>query len=155
MNAEQEVSRLIRLIVDKVQPGEDFASSEHFNDLSSALDYFVPAVLSEVYPEWKRESLDGIVPYYARVTGKREVEIFGLCVLILDGRAAPIHLQLQVAPSTDELCWMECRLGELQEERLQRTPGDQLNVAMKRLYCLERGADDIVWVYKVTFGQKC
>jgi len=155
MNAEQEVSRLVRLIVGKAQPGEDFAASEHFDVLSIALDFFIPAVLSEVYPEWKRGSLDGIIPYYARVTGQREIEIFGLCILILDQRTTPIHLRLQVSPAIDEVCWMECRLGEMQKEQMTRIPYDELNVAMKRLYRLECGADDIIWAYKVTFGQKC
>ena len=44
------------------------------------LEFFLPAVLREVYPEWEWESLDGFYPLFARKAGEREVELWGFCI---------------------------------------------------------------------------
>ena len=106
----------------------------------SGLEFFIPQVLAEIHPEWKHESLDGFYPVVARKTGEGEAEIFGLCILISDQTTTPFHLRLQSSPSSDEVSWLECRLGEAGEHGMVRTP---LATHLKQLIALEgkRGSD--------------
>ena len=121
----------------------------------SGLEFFLPQqVLSEIYPEWNHESLDGILPLVARKTGDGEADIFGLCIIISDQSLTPLHVRLQVAASTDEVSWLESRLGEQGKHGMVRTPYESSSAVAKRLYALDGKADLIDWVYKVTFGHR-
>ena len=91
----------------------------------------------------------------ARKTGAGQAEIFGLCIIISDQTLTPLHVQLQVAVSADEISWLECRLGERGEQRMVRTPYKYRNAITKRFFLMEGKADQIEWVYKVTFGHRC
>lgn len=152
--AEQNAIRSFRIILANQSSGAPIEDSEEFQQALGALEFFVPEVLSELHPEWRWESLDGIIPVVARKTGDREVEIFGLCILISDGASAPIHLRLQIAPSQDEVVWLECQLGEKGPKGMIRQPTKPLDSALKRLYLLDGKTDLIDWLYKVTFGEK-
>lgn len=121
----------------------------------SALEFFVPEILKEIHPEWKYESLDGILPVVARKTGETQVEIFGQCILISDQTLAPIHLRVQVTPAGDEISWLEIKLGELSKHGMVRTPYNSPDAIIKKVYGPpEKNADLFDWAYKVTFGVK-
>jgi hypothetical protein len=152
--AEQIVSQSLRAVLADLPNGASIADTEQFRVFLTRFQWFLPEVLVEVYPEWNRESLDGVVPLVARKPREGEAEIFGLCILISDQTVTPLHLHLEIAPSVDEISWLECRLGERGENGMVRTPYDSLNTAAKRLYRLECRHDRIDWVYKVTFGDK-
>ncbi len=149
--AELSVSRSLRAVLVDLPNGASISDSEQFREVLCGLEYFLPEVLGEIHPEWHRESLDGIIPLVARKTRAGEAEIFGLCIIISDQTLTPLHVHLQVAASADEISWLECRLGERGEQGMVRTPYESLS---KRLYALEGKADQIEWVYKVTFGHR-
>jgi hypothetical protein len=151
---EQRLSRSLRSILADLPNGESLPDSEQFREVLTGLEWFIPVVLAEIYREWNFQGLDGVVPVQARKTGEGEVEIFGLCILICDQTLAPLHLRLQVAASGAEVSWLECRLGERGEHGMVRTPYDALGAAAKRLHALQGRAEQIAWVYKVTFGDR-
>lgn len=128
--------------------------SEELQQALGALEIFVPEVLGELHPEWRGESLDGIIPVVARQTGDGEIEIFGLSFLISDDSLTPIHLRLQIALTLDEVVWLECRLGERGPKGMIRRPAEHLDAALKQLYLLDGNADQIDWAYTATFGEK-
>jgi hypothetical protein len=150
--AEQIVSRSLRALVADVPVGGDLAASEQLAELSSALEYFVPEMLAEVYPDFC-EGLDGVYPAFARKSGEREAEVFGLCILIADQTLTPLHLRLQACPSQDEISWMECRLGEKRNGEMVRIPYPAHGMA-KHLHALQGRLDSVDWAYKVTFGSR-
>jgi hypothetical protein len=133
--------------------GETTADSEEFRFVLSGLGFFLPGqVLNQVYPNF--ESLDGIWSLVARKTGDGKMEILGLCTLMSDQCVTPIHIRLQVARRTDEISWLECRLGERGKHGMIRTPYDRADSLAKRLYLLDGKPELIDWVYKVTFGER-
>jgi hypothetical protein len=69
--AEQIVSRSLRAILSDLADGASIAEGEQFREFLTGLEYFVPEVLSEVYPEWRKESLDGFYPLVAKKTRER------------------------------------------------------------------------------------
>jgi hypothetical protein len=152
--SEEITSRDLRAVLADLPIGAAIAESDQFREVLSGIEYFLPEVLGEVYPEWNRESLDGVIPLVARKTNDAEAEIFGLCIIISDQTVTPLHLHLQVAVANDEISWLECRLGERGRHGMVRTPYDSLNAAAKRLHALEWRVDRIDWVYKVTFGER-
>jgi hypothetical protein len=149
--SEEQVSRAVRTILASAPQRVNIADSDHLGQsLLPGLEFFIPEVLRELYPEWDQESLDGIIPIVARQSGE-EVELFGLCVIISDQTLTPIHLGLQVSSTSDEVSWLECRLGERGEHGMVRWPYEAVE---KRLHSLEGREDKIDWVYKVTYGQR-
>ena len=152
-SAEQRISCSLRALLAGLLDGASISASEQFREILSFLNFFLPhQVLSEIYPEWNQESLDGILPILARKTRDGETEILGLCIIISDQTLTPIHVRLQVAASNDEISWLECRLGQRGKDGMVRTPYDSLSAVARRLCALDGRPDLIDWVYKVTFG---
>ncbi len=157
MTLEENISRALRLCLDGLPIAASIAETAGFRDVLSALEYFIPAVLGEIHPEWLRdEGLDGVIPVLARKTAEHDAELFGLCILIADQTLAPFHLRMQISDDCDEVNWLECRLGERGSNGMIRTPYDSPDNFSKKLYSLALldKADAIDWVYKVTFGER-
>jgi hypothetical protein len=151
--AEIITSQALRSILVELPIGSTIDDSEKLQLALSGLEWFVSEVLREIHPEWN-ESLDAIYPHYARKSGEREVEILGLCYLLSDHTMASIDLRLQLFRATDAVSWLELRLGEKGENGMVRLPyGSNVSI-YKRLHDLNRRAENIDWVYKVTFGKK-
>lgn len=154
-SVEQRLSRSIGQILADLPNGATIADSEHLQKVLSELEYFIPEVLRELHPEWKHESLDGIIPLVARKTNEGEAEFLGECILITDQTLTPLHLRVQVTPAGDGISWLELRLGELSQHGMVRTPYASASTTPKRLYkLLEQGPDAISWAYKVKFGDR-
>lgn len=117
----------------------------------SGFEYFIPEVLLELYPDWKYESLDGVVPLVAQKIGEREALFFGLSYLITDQKLAPILIQLQILETEDCVNWLECRIGEKGPHGMQRWPNRAFEKQLRRL---EGKQDQIDWAYWITFGEK-
>jgi len=150
---EEIVCRSLRTLLKGVPIGGSVADSGNLQDLLSGLEFFIPEVFGELNRDWDDE-LDGFIPVMARKTANQEVEIFGLCILITDQTLTPIHLQLQISPTSDEVSWLQCRLGERGEQGMVRLPYGSRNRAAKRLYAFEGKEDMIDWVYKIIIGQR-
>ena len=152
--AEEHASRSLRTILARLPTGASIDGSEEIQSALGGLEFFLPAVLREVYAEWDRESLDGFYPLFARKTGEREVELLGFCILISDQTLTPIHLRLQLSPTADEVSWLELRLGDSGANGMVRLPYPTEHTIYKLLHALRARADTIAWVYEVTFGEK-
>ena len=153
--AERALGKAFRSILNSLPTGADIQDWDELRDVSTGLEYFIPEVLSEIYSEWDYECLDGIHPQVARKTGEREVEIFGLCDLMSDQTQTPIHAKLQVSAFQDEITWLECKLGQMDETGIMvRKPFGPLDKEWKRLFLLEGRDDAINWVYQVTYGRR-
>src|SRR5579872_2080468 len=137
--AEALVAKSLRLVLRDQSVGadlhnQDIGDSEPYRDLMVGLDGFIPEVLQEIHAEWKEDSLDGIYHFVTRKTGQREVNIFGLCMLLSDQTLTPIHVRLQIDASEDIVRWMECCLGEKGDRGLVRISCSRMNDAFKRMY---------------------
>jgi hypothetical protein len=175
--AERVVTNVLSAILSGVPDGCDISHCEPFAELLAALEGFILQVLREAQPEWEHESLDGVLPVFARKTRDGEVEILGLCILISDQTLSPFHLRLELAASGEEISWLECRLGERstlgtksnilmwQLERRLNKLGQKLEEGMlqtpygsskatKRLHALRGDPAEIEWFYKVAFGER-
>ena len=150
---EEMLSRSLRPILADLPNGAEIVDSEPFREVMSSLEFFITFALAEIYPEWNRECLDGVLSLVAHKTGEAEAEILGLGFLESDHALTPLHLRLQLDPSHDEVSWFECSLGERGHHGMVRTPYGSLK-AVKRLYALDARADLIDWVYKVSFGRR-
>ena len=151
---EQRLSRSLRAVLADLPVGASVPDSEQYREVLTALQYFIPVVLGELYREWTFQGLDDVVPVEARKAGEGEVEIFGVCCIVCDQTLTPLHVHLQVAASDDEISWLECRLGERGQGGMVRKPYGFLGEMTKRLRRLDGRVDLIDWVYKVTFGER-
>jgi hypothetical protein len=151
---EQKLSRSLRLVLADLRNGASVPDSEQFREVLTSLQYFIPVILGEIHREWKFWGLDDVLPTKARRTGEGEIEIFGLCCFVSDQTLTPVHLYLQVSTSTDEVSWLECKLGESGENGMLRTPWPSSSAMSKLLYTLKGREETIEWVYKVTCGDR-
>jgi hypothetical protein len=151
---EELTSRYLRAILAELPTGAIIDDSADFRHALTGLEWFLPGMLAEVHAEWTGQSLDGIYPHVGRKTGEQEAEILGLCCFMSDQKLTPIHLHLQLSSTTDEISWLELRLGEKGRHGMVRRPYPIEASIHKRLHALAQRADRIEWVYKVTFGQR-
>jgi hypothetical protein len=126
------------------------SDTPHLKSVCSALEHYLPAVLREVHAEWRHESLDGVFCELACKTGRREIELAGLCILISDQTLTPYHVRLRVAEA-DEIEWLDCRLGEIRNGKMVRIPYGYGPASRGKLWAAYR-LDRIEWRYHVGFG---
>jgi hypothetical protein len=149
--AEENLSRSLRSILGQISNNAPIEDSEQRREFLLGLEFFLPGVLREIHPEWRWESLDGVIPYVARKTGNLEAEFIGHYILITDQSHTPIHLRLQLAPDVDEVSWLELKLGEKGDNGQIQRPYPP---TFKRVAAVKDRTDSIDWVYKVGFGQR-
>ena len=151
---EEKTAQLVRSLLEGKEVGSSLYLPGNEIGESNPLDWFVDSAIGEVYENddiWRRECLDGVYPELMSKRGEREIEIFGVCVLITDQSLVPVHLRMQIAADTDEITWLECRLGEKGREGLIR---DSRSCAFKRIYAMNGNPDAIEWYYAVTYGER-
>src|SRR5665213_2039271 len=147
LRAEVLLSSSLRGILAQGTTGSEIEGSVQFRDVFAGLEYFLPKVLGELYPEWRaRESLDGFLPYCVRKLGDHELEFIGHCILITDQTTTPIYFRLQLALEEDEVTWLELKLGERGENGMVRRPYRN-PPSLGRIAPLKDGIDAIDWVY--------
>ncbi len=150
---EQVVSMSLRAIIADLAKGSTITESGLAQDLLLGLQWFIPIIICEIHPEFS-DSLDGIQLTVARKTGENEAELFGLCCFISDQALAPLHLRIRLVAFEDKISWFECRFGEREGGRMRRAPYRMLKAEQRRLQLLDAAADQIDWVYRVTFGER-
>lgn len=128
-----------------------FTETADYRRLISALNFFIPEVLVEIYPEWKYRALDDLVPRKARRTGEWKAMLFGLCYLMTNQRLVPVYLRVQIQESMDRVNWFECRVGEQGPHGMLTRTNRTLE---KQLMRLQGQEDQIDWAYWVTYGEK-
>ncbi|MEX0642534.1 MAG: hypothetical protein WD468_07525 [Pirellulales bacterium] len=150
---EETIARRLRDLLGQFSVGDQITYNDEVRDALVCLEYFVTEVIRERHPEWKHESLDGILPFVMRKTAVLEIELIGNCILITDQSLTPVHFRIQVAKDQDEICWMECRLGERTNGEMKRIPY-AINPRMGPLLNVAGDVNAMDWYYAVTFGRK-
>lgn len=146
---EQQLARSLRDACDKAPIGGDISRSDAFQVVTSALEFYLPAVLREIHACWKYESLDGVLHELAVKTGARQVEIAGLCILISDQTLTPFHVRLRYSADVDEIEWLDCRLGEVRGDTMVRVPYNAFPAGVRRV---PDRLNSIEWKFHVGFG---
>ena len=151
---ERRIARALRALLEDVAPGGALPETIHMIMVLNYLEYFLPAVLSQVHPYWKGESLDGFFLSETKKLGHEKAELRGMCILISDQALTPFHIQMQLSASADEIAWMECQLGKRGDGAggMERIPWSRWNGHTHAL--LEDALKPIDWAYVVTFGEK-
>lgn len=70
--------------------------------ICASLERFIPAELSQQYPEWRAESLDGIFVARATKTGPKAAEFAGAGILISDQTLTPLLAELELTRRQDQ-----------------------------------------------------
>jgi hypothetical protein len=146
--AELYASRDLRAILEPLSAGASIEDSADFRDAQIALEFFLPSELG-----WQHEAFDAFRFAIARKVGPDEAEFVGLALLISDQSWTPIHLRLRLAPGSDRIAAMDCRVGEPGDGRsgLLRIPYGSRSV--DRFLCrLPVRVDSIQWVYRVVWS---
>jgi hypothetical protein len=151
--AEEIASRELRNVLSRAAIGGDIGQFAEFREILSALEWFLSEVLDEAHREWEHECLDGFRIASAGKTGDGEAELIGHGILLRDSSITPFHLRLQVALQTDEVSWLELKLGERDGDGVARRPWRR-STSPRRVGALIDSVDTIDWVYKVTYGQR-
>lgn len=83
-------------------------------DICYSLELFIPGVLRQRYPEWEKESLDGLFVARATKMGSAAAELIGTCILISDQTVTPFRLDLNVSQEgdSDAVTAVRVMLGE-------------------------------------------
>lgn len=146
---ETELAVDLRALLHDVEAGGGIPDTPSLRSVLSTLEAYFPAVLREIHPEWRHESLDGVFCELGRKIGDREVEFAGLCLLITDLTLTPYHVRLRLARDTDEIEWLDCRLGEIRNGQLVRIP---YNAYAGGRFSVAGRLQSIAWKYHVGFG---
>jgi hypothetical protein len=151
-NLEEQTAQSLRSLLDSLPLG-NIENSERLRDFLACLEFFLPVVLAEVYPHWKNESMDGLFPEVSRKIAAGEGEFVGMCFLMDDQSPVPYHVRARVSASSDEIEWMECKLGESGSGRggMVRSP-DQYSE--KRIFTMLSRPEMIDWAFKAMFGDR-
>jgi hypothetical protein len=152
--AERRIARALRALLEGVEPGGALGETIQLLVVLGGLEYFLPQVLAEVYPHWKKGSLDGFFVSEAKKLADNQAELRGVCLLISDQSITPFHVQIQLSTSADEIEWMECRLGKRGEGAggMERVPWSRWKGHTYSF--LQDSLKPTGWAYAVTFGQK-
>jgi hypothetical protein len=155
--AEETASSRFRALLEGMPIGAAILDGQPLRDALRPLEHYIPKVLREIHPEWEDESIDGIFPYLVTKTGDNEAEIIGLCILLSDQSLVLLHLRFRLATRTDEICWMECRLGQAGPRGMVRTPYESI-MSPYKLWAkhsdLRAASDQLEWAYHVAFGNR-
>ncbi len=150
MGDDEEVARAIWSLLASREYGASLDQhSDDFRALCRTLEFFVPAVLSEVYDFWRGESLDAFRIALARKSGPSSAELLGLCLLISDQSWTPFEFLVGITPTGKTIETLTLRVGEPGSGKggLLRMPWGSPGVDRFASHLLERRAD-IAWVFE-------
>ena len=111
--AEEILNRCLRTVLTPLSTGDSIEESDGFSPFQVALTRVVPNTLAEVYDYWRYEGLDGFRFAVARKLGPEEAEFVGLCLLVGSQAWIPLHFRLRIAPESDHIDWLDCKVGDL------------------------------------------
>jgi hypothetical protein len=151
---EKIASRCLRAILAPLSAGDAIEDSDDFSDFQSAMERVIPSILEGEYQWWRYESLDGFQFAIARKVGPEEAEFFGLCLLISDQTWTPLCLRLRIAPQSENIEWLVCRLGESGTGNgdMVRTPYGSYRETTRLLRSVVDRLETIEWAYTITRG---
>lgn len=148
----------MQLAAELKQLLDGMPANSHFEvppsaDVCHSLELFLPRTLRVQYPEWEKESLDGIFVARATKTGARTAEFVGTCILISDQTVTPFSVELDVAGPQGPVTVLSLNLGEPGTGPLGISgPVANSKDAQRLLACLLDRIDDIAWSYVLQTG---
>lgn len=150
---EEVLAQRLRAVLARAAVGKALDQGDELREMLSALEWYLPCVLEEIHAYWKNESLDGVLCSKLTRTGPTSAELLGICILMNDQTIVPAHVRLRLSKTTDEIEWLECRLGERGNGAggMIRHPYDQ---SIQRQLCvISRNINAFDWACAVTYGQ--
>jgi hypothetical protein len=124
-------------------------------NICCSLELFIPEVLRQRFPEWEKESLDGIFVARATKTGSGAAELMGTCILISDQTVTPFLVELELSQKADSNAVRPIRLmlGEPGSGAL-RISGPPCNSpdAQRLLGSLVDRINKVPWSYALRLG---
>lgn len=132
---------------------EGLAVGSHFEvppsaDICYCLELFLPRCLRDRYPEWDKESLDGIFVARATKIGPTTAEFVGSCILISDQTVTPFAAEIETAGAGSSVIIRRLRLGEPGTGRLGISgPPVNSKDAQRLLASIGERIDDVEWSY--------
>lgn len=151
--AERFLAASLREILAPLAIGQDIEDSDSLRSALGSLDFFLPEVLVEIHAEWKWESLDEVIPLRVRKPGDRELELWGLAIVISDQTVVPLHLNLRLDAERDQIVWLECEMMADEPPSLRRAPYRAHRSMLNHLANLRHNPEQIAWVYRVAYGE--
>lgn len=148
---EQKVAHCLRAVCQQMTDQEKLPQTAELRELTVSLEFYMPVVLREVHPFWRKKSLDGLYHEVAIKTAPRQVEFAGRCILISDQTVTSYHVELRVAAAGDLIEWIDCRVGETRNDVMVRVPYDG-GSGLKQIPPLGDRLDSIEWHFHVGFG---
>jgi hypothetical protein len=146
---ESQLASELRELVRRVPIGSQFTVPPSV-DLCSSLELFLPELLRRRYPEWVKESLDGIFVARARKTGPAAVQLVGTCILISDQTVTPFLVDLELSSMADSVAAFRVLLGEPGGGPLGISgPKCNSSDAKRLLATLTDRLDGVAWSYMV------
>ena len=149
--AEEIAGRCLRSVTNALADGDQIEESEDFEELQSALERFLPALLRETYPaQWRHAAFDGFRLAVARKTGPSEAELIGLGLLISDQTWTPFQIRLRAAPGIDGVSSVRCNVGDggASGSGMTRLPYGASKVD-KLLFSVSERPQDIAWAFSI------
>lgn len=148
---EQLASRSLRSVLADLQEGDLVPDSSSFREFLLALTRFLPQVLAEIHEEWKGRGIDDVFSALANKIGPECIEVLGLYCQLSDMQFRPLHCRIQLAPSVDEISWIECRMGDNNHDPF---PYRSENALQRKLRLLPKQVGGIAWMYEITYGAR-
>jgi hypothetical protein len=156
-NMYRELSRLeaivaseLNALIKNISVGSTL-NVEPSANLLSALELYIPQLLSRQYSEWEKESLDGFFLANAQKIGSESAEFSGLCILISDQTVTPVFIGLALTKSRDSIASYQVFLGEPGGGRLgiSGPPCNSAN-SHRLLETINARLSNIHWSYVIT-----
>jgi hypothetical protein len=120
-------------------------------NLLSALERYIPQLLSREYPEWEYESLDGFLLSNAQKIGSETAEFSGLCILIDDQTVTSVFIRLALNANHNSIASYQVFLGESGGGHLGISGPPYNSPKTHRLLdTIGARLNNICWLYKIT-----
>ncbi|GGJ19399.1 hypothetical protein [Deinococcus roseus] len=149
LSLETRIAAELTACLEQTAVGAEF-KVEPAADLSSALEFYLPQLLSQHHSEWEWESLDGVLTTSAIKLDADTAELSGMCILISDQTVTPFFIRLQLSSSHDSIAAYRVLLGEPGGGRLGISgPICTSDRAQILLITLKERLQNIRWVYRI------
>jgi len=139
----------LRGLLDGLSVGSLFEVSPSA-DICYCLELFLPRSLRDQYPEWEKESLDGVFVARATKTGTATAEFVGTAILISDQTVTPFAVELGIPDAGGPVAVRRLNLGEPGSGSLGISgPPTNSKDAQRLLACLLDRIDEVEWSYSL------
>ena len=149
---ETKICNHLRCLLSSVSIGSEISESEEFRKFQTGLEYFIPSLLREKYSFWEQESLDAFRFTVQHKIGDLDAEFIGLGLFITDQVWTPLHFRISIYAQNNNVKYLECKLGELDNNHEILTVPYISPKVTKLLYSVEDRLETISWAFTLKLG---